>query len=296
MRNLTDTRIDRELCSRGLYLRLCGLTWCSLAIVAVLVLWLLKPGLLSIHPWAWLVTVGIVGIATTILGILYLLTIYAVYSSAHLPMGLLRAACSTVYKMLPYALWWGHVFHIPKEKVGQSLVDVINSVSAKYILAVQAEDIMLLTPHCLQLDSCPIKVTRDAFSCRECGRCSVGGLVALAKHYGVQLYIATGGTFARLLVKKHRPKVIIAIACERDLVLGTRDVFPILVFGVLNRRPYGPCFNTQVDLAKVEEVLQRLLPGERKLYECENGSSTKLALYSLSRRICQYHGATNLCP
>ena len=56
----------------------------------------------------------------------------------------------------------------------------------------------------------------------------------MAKDYGCQFIVVTGGTLARMKVKEARPKAIVAIACERDLASGMADVFPIPVIGVLN--------------------------------------------------------------
>lgn len=264
---MANPKIDQTLASMKLYLGLTALAWISLAGVCGLVVVLLRPGLTMVHPALADAVTLLLAVGVLLTGVLTGVTAYAAYSSGRLPLRVLKIAGTTVYSLLPYCLQWGRILHIPKDRIGQSLVDLMNTISAHYITNVKASDIMLLTPHCLQLDTCPIKVTRDAFRCKQCGRCSVGGLVGIAKRWGTSLYIATGGTFARLLVKQHRPKVIIAIACERDLVLGMRDVFPILVFGVLNARPYGPCFNTQVDLSKIERVLAHLLGTGKDRYD-----------------------------
>jgi hypothetical protein len=31
------------------------------------------------------------------------------------------------------------------------------------------------------------------------------------------------------------------------------------VIGILNDRPFGPCFNTKVDVAKIDQALQAVL-------------------------------------
>lgn len=67
---------------------------------------------------------------------------------------------------------------------------------------------------------------------------------------------------ARQMVKQARPKAIVAVACERDLTSGIQDVFPLPVLGVLNERPFGPCFNTRVDIDKLEEAILVFLDKE----------------------------------
>jgi hypothetical protein len=80
----------------------------------------------------------------------------------------------------------------------------------------------------------------------------------VAEKYGANIAIATGGTLARRIVLKFRPKLIIAVACQRDLVDGLREVFPIPVYGVLNQRPEGPCINTRVAVEEIDYALRKL--------------------------------------
>ncbi len=68
--------------------------------------------------------------------------------------------------------------------------------------------------------------------------------------------MATGGTLARKIVLDARPEAIVAVACERDLSSGIVDTFPMPVMGISNERPFGPCFNTRVDLEKVKEAIR----------------------------------------
>ena len=81
----------------------------------------------------------------------------------------------------------------------------------------------------------------------------------LADEYGFTFFVATGGTLARQIIKEKRPKLVLAIACERDLMSGIQDVYPLPAVGVLNIRPNGPCYNTKVDLDEVKKVLQSVI-------------------------------------
>jgi hypothetical protein len=66
------------------------------------------------------------------------------------------------------------------------------------------------------------------------------------------------------MVMQARPKAIVAVACERDLTSGIQDVFPVPVLGVFNERPFGPCFNTRVDMEKVEAAILSFMTDEDK--------------------------------
>ena len=76
--------------------------------------------------------------------------------------------------------------------------------------------------------------------------------------------MATGGTLARRVIVETRPTSILAVACERDLVSGIHDAYPIPVYGILNQRPHGPCRNTLVDMDQVARGLSVLLGREVK--------------------------------
>ena len=56
-----------------------------------------------------------------------------------------------------------------------------------------------------------------------------------------------------------RPKLVLAVACERDLTSGIKDCYPLPVIGILNDRPFGPCFNTTVDVRKIDDALSQIL-------------------------------------
>jgi len=71
--------------------------------------------------------------------------------------------------------------------------------------------------------------------------------------------VATGGILARKVIVEKRPKLVLAVACERDLTSGIKDCYPLPVIGILNLRPHGPCFNTVVDAAAIDAALQQVL-------------------------------------
>lgn len=121
--------------------------------------------------------------------------------------------------------------------------------------AIRAANILILLPHCLQITDCDVRITHNIRNCKRCGRCGIRDLIGIAEENDLQLFVATGGTIARRIVKDARPDAIIAVACERDLSSGIVDTYPMPVIGILNERPYGPCVNTQVNLTAVREVL-----------------------------------------
>lgn len=120
----------------------------------------------------------------------------------------------------------------------------------------KTKKILLLLPHCLQINDCDVRITNDIFNCKRCGRCEIKDLIDIAVENNLKLFVATGGNLARRIVKEERPEAIVAVACERDLSSGIADSYPLPVLGIPNKRPFGPCFNTQVNLEQVKEAIE----------------------------------------
>lgn len=116
--------------------------------------------------------------------------------------------------------------------------------------------ILLLLPHCLQIDECTIRLTHNIYNCERCGRCEIKDLIQIADENHLALFVATGGSLARRIVNEVKPEAVVAVACENDLSSGIVDIYPLPILGITNERPFGPCLNTRVDLAKVKEAIE----------------------------------------
>jgi uncharacterized protein len=161
--------------------------------------------------------------------------------------------------LLPMMSGVGKLAGVSKEKVRRSFIEINNQLVLAQQPRTTADKLLLLMPHCLQFHECQFRITGSTVHCKRCGKCPITGLVGLSEKYGVGLAVATGGTLARRIVVERKPRLIIAVACERDLSSGIQDSYPLPVFGVLNQRPNGPCYDTLVDLEKVEEALTTFL-------------------------------------
>lgn len=140
-----------------------------------------------------------------------------------------------------------------KESFQRLVIDLNNSLVKKRRYG--TGKILLLLPHCIQVDDCQIRLTHNIFNCKRCGRCGVKDLIGIAEEKQLNLFVATGGTLARKIVMEARPEAIVAVACERDLSSGIVDTYPMPVLGIPNERPYGPCFNTRVDMDRVRAAI-----------------------------------------
>ncbi len=161
----------------------------------------------------------------------------------------------------PFLYATGNLVGIEKDQLRGLYTQLNNYLVGKDRIKVQAKDLLLLAPQCIQRTECSYKITTNINNCMGCGRCKVVDLIHISNKYGVQLSVVTGGTSARKNIIEKKPKAIVAIACERDLSSGMHDVKMIPVIGIINDRPEGPCHNTLVDVEKVENSIQYFLEG-----------------------------------
>ena len=232
--------------------------WTSLFILAGLELilyYLIHPRIFSINPTFDMIIAGGLALFFFILaGGLILIT-----GTALTGIDLLyphNKQSITVRLLFPIAATLSQFVHFDRNRLRTSFVKVNNSLTKAQSNRIKGDRILILLPHCLQIDICNRKITNDINNCVRCGRCPVGNLVAMGEQYGLKIEVVNGGTLARRRVVQFRPSGIVAVACERDLTFGIQDVHPIPVYGVINDRPNGPCVNTCVDMALVEDAIR----------------------------------------
>lgn len=224
------------------------------------------PGLEQIHEVLPMIVGGVflTGVAIALLSFINMLL--AAYNLPYI-----SSLKNIIYKLInvlfPLAVALGKLLNINKRQLEGSFIAVSNSIFNNSGIRVPADRVLVITPHCLQLATCPYKITRNPDNCKRCGGCDIGSLVTLSKEMGFHFFVATGGTLARQIVYKARPKVVLAIACERDLMSGIQDVYPLPAVGVLNIRPNGPCYNTHVDIAEVKKQLEKIIIPREKVNE-----------------------------
>jgi hypothetical protein len=114
-------------------------------------------------------------------------------------------------------------------------VKVYNALAASRGRKVGKGELLLLIPRCLS------KVTLD-------------GVLGIAGKYGVPVFVATRGQLARRVIRERRPRAVVAVACERDMVSGLHDVAgKIPVLGLTMTLPSGPCKDAALDLVQLEQ-------------------------------------------
>ncbi len=140
-----------------------------------------------------------------------------------------------------------------KDQVRKAFITINNQLVLAEARRVRPEKLLILLPHCIQNHECDVRITGNVENCKACGKCNIKNLVLLSQKYHVSISVATGGSVARRIVVEKKPDMILAVACERELATGIQDTYPMPVYGILNDRPFGPCYDTDVDLELVEK-------------------------------------------
>jgi uncharacterized protein len=121
-----------------------------------------------------------------------------------------------------------------RDRVENAAVKIYNGLAVMRGRKVGQGELLLLIPRCLS------KVTLD-------------GVLGVAGKYGVPVFVATRGQLARRVIRERRPRAVVAVACERDMVSGLHDVAgKIPVLGLTMTLPAGPCKEASLDLGQLE--------------------------------------------
>jgi len=201
-------------------------------------------------------------IAISIVFLLFIISITVVlyaYKKKCISSKLAITAAYSVKFIRPFFIFLADIFGINGEDFKNFFIDLNNIIVNSYGIKFKSEDILVILPHCLQNFDCVVKVTGDSSRCKRCGKCPLSYIITICENLNIDLEIVTGGTAARNIVMKHRPKLIVSVACERDLLSGIIDVGIIPVLGIINQRPNGPCLNTNVNIKIFEESLKRII-------------------------------------
>lgn len=156
--------------------------------------------------------------------------------------------------IIPWTVKAGKVFGLSKDRIANSILQVGNRLTAVNQAMIEREELLILLPRCLD------KQTRD-------------DIKAMTAKYDVDFHICAGGQMARQLLTEKKPKGVIAVACERDLMAGVQDVkATIPVIAIANKRPEGPCRNTHINMTEMENAIRmylgkKLLPVEKSFVE-----------------------------
>ncbi len=236
---------------------LCGS--CTLLSLFILVLWLIPFfGFSAIHPLLPYIFGCVIFLLISFIFWMCLALTFYVYTGKR-TFGIYFLRKLTIKLVFPLMELLGRALGISREDIRLSFVKVNNEMVLGSKNKFFANEILVLLPHCIQSSICVHRLTYSVDHCKRCGLCSLAELLNLRDEYGFILVVATGGTIARRIVVQTKAKLILAIACERDLTSGIQDTYPLPVFGIINSRPFGPCIDTTVNVHNLTAALHQFI-------------------------------------
>lgn len=223
--------------ARGLFILFSIFVTLSMECITLGAWWLTAPRLAMLLPdLDWAVFLLLIG-SFIILDIWLVLVFISLLVQR--PFGpLTSGAVGLVNHLLPHAVKWGMRFGISRDKMGSSFIKVSNQLAWAVARKIRAyKSVLILLPRCLS--------TKDRSDVKK-----------LAEKFGHKVFTVSGGEAARQRIKEIMPDLIVAIACERDLMSGIQDISGrIPVLAVPNSRPNGPCKDTSCDISEVRRIM-----------------------------------------
>lgn len=148
--------------------------------------------------------------------------------------------------LLPKTVWLGAKFGISRDRVGNSFIKVHNFITKTHLDNLNPDRLLILLPRCLKKEVRSQTINR-------------------INENLFKTITVSGGEEARKAIREFQPSIILAIACERDLMGGIKDVAEkIPVLAISNKRPEGPCKNTHFHLGELEEALSFITQKKNK--------------------------------
>lgn len=143
----------------------------------------------------------------------------------------------------------------------------MRKVNIRKTTEIPAAERILLLPHCLRhAETCKANYGKDGLECTACNPvCTINLLNKTALSLGYQgVCVAPGGRLAVNYVNEKRPRVIVAVACQKELDEGIGNIreladnySPIIVIIPLTR---DGCVNTEVDVNGAVEIIRAGCP------------------------------------
>ncbi len=145
------------------------------------------------------------------------------------------------------------------------LFQEINDTFRQQVLALDRHEICLFLPHCLRSRNCPAASDDEGVQCEKCGQCLISTFVSTAEESGIRVFCVPGGSLLEKLVDKYRPKAIIGVACQKEIMLGLqllrdKDFF----FQVFLLEKDG-CFETDINPEPLLSLLTTPITKEKAI-------------------------------
>lgn len=223
----------------GLFFRYAALTLAVASGLVALVLYLVGPRLAALSPAVPRTLWIVLGAAVVLKAVWLGLAAGSFYSGTTLlPERLLERG--PYLQVMNYTSLVARLFG-KRDWVEHAAIDIYNTFAVRRGRKIGKGELLVLIPRCLSKQA-------------------LDGVLEIAGRYEVPVFVATRGQLARRVIRERRPRAVVAVACERDMMTGLRDVAGKLpVLGLTMQLPNGPCRDAVLDLPQLEEWVKGLV-------------------------------------
>jgi len=227
----------------GLFFRYAALTIALASGLVALLLYLVGPRLAALSPAVPRALWSVLGAAVVLTWAWLGLAAGSFYSGRNLlPERLLERG--PFLQVMNYTSLVARLFG-RRDWVEHAAIDIYNTLFIRRGRKVGKGELLVLIPRCLSKQA-------------------LDGVLEIAGRYEVPVFVATRGQLARRVIRERRPRAVMAVACERDMMTGLRDVAGKLpVLGLTMQLPNGPCRDATIDLSQMESWVQGLVGASR---------------------------------
>jgi hypothetical protein len=201
---------------------------------------LLAPRLAALAPWlpgALYITLAVLAA----LSLLWLGVIAISFATSRAFLPEVLAERGLMLKTMNVAWRVGEIFGVARDWTQHATVVVYERLALARQRKVSPDEMLILIPRCLS-------------------RTALVGVLDIARRYNVSAFVATRGQLARRAIRERRPKAVVAVACERDMISGLHDVAgKVPVLGLTMQLPNGPCRDASIDIGKLESFVKTYL-------------------------------------
>jgi hypothetical protein len=223
----------------GLFFRYAALTLALASGLVALLLFLVGPRLAALSPAVPRALWIVLGAAVVLKAVWLGLASASFYSGTNLlPERLLERG--PYLQVMNYTSLVARLFG-KRDWVEHAAIDIYNTFAVRRGRKIGKGELLVLIPRCLS-------------------KLALDGVLEIAGRYEVPVFVATRGQLARRVIRERRPRAVVAVACERDMMTGLRDVAGKLpVLGLTMQLPNGPCRDAVLDLSQMEEWVKGLV-------------------------------------
>lgn len=150
------------------------------------------------------------------------------------------------------------LFRGDPDKVTEIIIEARNLVFYPEFVRTPYNERVVIVPQCIRWIKCPAKLdAHKGIDCLKCGKCRVKEIIEKGEKLGYKAVgVSPGGTFSKRLLKVHKAKAVIGVACGFELEEGMDACvkYGIAAQGIPLSK--GGCINTFFDYDRLFELME----------------------------------------